>query len=225
MQNLAVHFTSSFEPESGRQLLRTIPTQQFGYRSDIYRPNRPTQTIYQIVKGKVKLTHHGRDGREMIKCILGEGDFFGATLESQSPQGEGASVQSSTAIVRTIHPTEFTKLIQKHPHLLKELMQSLQNRISHQETTLEAAFFASSQTRVLRFLIRYIEQHGRSVGFESVVDRPLTQGEIAATVGTSRQTVAKLMSELRQQGLIRYNRRYLIISDLDQLKAYQPTNE
>lgn len=178
--------------------------------------------IYQVVKGKIKLTHSGKEGRELIKCILGEGDFFGATLDGSSAIGEGAVVQSSTAILRCVHPQDFEKLIQKHPFLLKEFMTSLHNRLEHHETTLEAAFFANSQARVLGFLLRYIDQHGRPVGFERVVDRPLTQGEIAAAVGTSRQTVAKLMSELRQRGFVRYNRRYLIVGDLEELRNYQP---
>ena len=85
------------------------------------------------------------------------------------------------------------------------------------EKRLESMVFKNSRTRIVEFLHSLGKEQGQRVGYETLVRNFFTHQEIADLTGTSRQTVTTTLNELRNQNIITFNRRRLLIRDLSDL--------
>ena len=87
------------------------------------------------------------------------------------------------------------------------------------EKRLESLVFKDSRTRIIEFLKGLADKKGQRVGYEMLVRKFLTHQEIANLTATSRQTVTTVLNELRNRKIITFNRRRLLIRDMEQLAA------
>ena len=80
------------------------------------------------------------------------------------------------------------------------------------------ALFYISQP--IEFIINELDKNGQRVGYEWVLRNFITHQEIANLTATSRQTVTTLLNDLRNENIIAFNRKRLLIRDLDKLKKF-----
>ena len=74
-----------------------------------------------------------------------------------------------------------------------------------------------ARTRVIDFIIYLVENNGRRVGFEWTIDQFFPHREIASIIGSSRQTVTVTLNELRNKNIIYFDRKRLIVRDMEKL--------
>ncbi|MDQ5930134.1 MAG: hypothetical protein QG594_1921, partial [Bacteroidota bacterium] len=67
------------------------------------------------------------------------------------------------------------------------------------------------------FLKDWAEREGTRVENKVVIENDLTQKDLAQIVCTSRQTATQLLNEMEEKGMIHYNRKEIIISDISKL--------
>jgi len=91
-------------------------------------------------------------------------------------------------------------------------------RLMRLERKLELLVFKDARTRVVEFLKDAASWKGKKVGFETMIPTKLTHKDIAALTGTSRQTVTTILNELKEQNLIYFDRRKILIRDLANLR-------
>jgi len=70
----------------------------------------------------------------------------------------------------------------------------------------------------VEFIREMAEERGQKVGFETMVKNRLTHQDMANLTGTSRQTVTTILNELRDKNLINFDRRKILIRDMDKLR-------
>jgi len=68
-------------------------------------------------------------------------------------------------------------------------------------------------------LVKLTAQKGQQVGYEWVLRNPITHQEIANLTATSRQTVTTTLNDLRYARILTFNRKRLLVRDLEKLKA------
>ena len=108
-------------------------------------------------------------------------------------------------------------LMRDHNGLGLFLMKIMGSRMLDLEERLESLVFKDSRTRIIEFLYNLGEKKGQRVGYERVVRKFMTHQEIANLTATSRQTVTTILNELRNKNIITFNRRRLLIRDMDLL--------
>jgi len=85
------------------------------------------------------------------------------------------------------------------------------------ERRLESLVFKDARTRIVEFIKEMAQERGQKVGFETMVKNQLTHQDIANLTGTSRQTVTTILNDLRDRNLINFDRRKILIRDMDKL--------
>ena len=85
------------------------------------------------------------------------------------------------------------------------------------EKRLESLVFKDSRSRIVEFLVDLNSEKGERVGYEWVVRGFITHQEIANLTATSRQTVTTVLNELKTKNIITFNRKRLLIRDVDLL--------
>jgi CRP/FNR family cyclic AMP-dependent transcriptional regulator len=109
-------------------------------------------------------------------------------------------------------------MVHKQPDLGIHIMEQLGTRMIGLEKRLGALTFQHSKIRIMNFLYELGCQHGQRVGYEILVRKFLTQKEISSLTSTSRQTVSTVLNELRSKNVISFNRKRLLIRDLEELR-------
>jgi len=97
-------------------------------------------------------------------------------------------------------------------------MQMMGDRMVEMESRLESLVFLDSKSRIIDFIIKSIEKSGQRIGYEWVLRNFLTHQDIASLTSTSRQSVTMVLNDLRNDNIIHFDRRRLLIRDLDKLK-------
>jgi CRP-like cAMP-binding protein len=113
-------------------------------------------------------------------------------------------------------------LMKDHNGLTLFIMKILGSRVLEMEQRLESLVFKDSRSRIVEFLLDLVKKKGQRVGYEWVVRKFITHQEIANLTATSRQTVTTVLNELRTKNLLTFNRKRLLVRDLDQLTAEAP---
>ena len=195
---------------------------EFNYFSKndfIYFPNEKAKYIYMIADGRVKIGNYGEDGKEVTKAILGTGEIFGElALTGEEKRADFAQAMDEKTTVCPITIEEMQELMKDNQELSFKIYKLIGLRIRKLERKIESLVFKDARTRVIEFLKDAAEWKGRKVGFETMIPTKLTHKDIANLTGTSRQTVTTILNELKDDNLINFDRRKILIRDLEKLK-------
>lgn len=194
-----------------------LPHSNFARGEYIYVPADEADRIYFIAKGRIKIGTRNDQGKEVTKSVLGPGELFGELCLI----GENERIDFAQAIeaaeVCIMRRGELMGLMRERSELHLFLLRIIGSRVLEMERRLESLVFKDSRTRIVEFLFDLAERKGRQVGYEREVRRFLTHQEIANLTATSRQTVTTTLNELRADNLISFNRRRLLVRDMEAL--------
>ena len=185
----------------------------------IYMPEQSSDKVYFLSSGRVKIGTYSSSGKEITKAILEAGQVFGElSLINEGNRRDFAYAMEETEVC-ALTVVEMKALIKDHSSLSLLMMRIMGNRVLDMEQRLESLVFKDSRTRIVEFLVDLTHKKGERVGYEHVVRRFITHQEIANLTATSRQTVTTVLNELRTKNLIAFNRKRLLVRDIDKLKA------
>jgi CRP/FNR family cyclic AMP-dependent transcriptional regulator len=187
-------------------------------RQPVYLPGSGSTHIYLIVDGRVRIGHYGDNGEEIISSILTKGELFGElALAGEDVRRDFViPVVDTTICIVTIN--DLKTLMYADRELSFKILKLIGLRLMKLERKLESLVFKDARTRVVEFLKDAASWKGRKAGFETVIHTNLTHKDISLLTGTSRQTVTTILNELRDQNIITFNRRNILIRDLQNLK-------
>ncbi len=184
----------------------------------IYEAGQSSASIYFLVRGIVKIGSINADEREVIKRILYPGSMFGElVLFGEDQRQDYAMTMSQESEIYTMDAEAVRKVLLHNHELTLNLLDWLGERLRHMEAKLESMVFKDARARIIEFLKESAEKIGRPVGYETLIKHTLTQQDMANITGTSRQTVTAVLNELRNENLIHFNRRSILIRDLSKL--------
>jgi CRP-like cAMP-binding protein len=184
----------------------------------VYLPNEHADKIYFLTNGKIKIGTYSDDGKEITKAILEAGEVFGElTILGENKRRDFAIAMEKTETC-LVTVQEMRELMREHSGLETFMMRVIGSRLLKMEKRLESLVFKDSRTRVIDFLKEMAIEKGRKVGFETEVRGFLTHQEIANLTATSRQTVTTVLNELKKENIISFNRRRLLVRNMEALK-------
>lgn len=193
-------------------------TKTFARNEYIYLPNKNADHVFIIKEGRVKIGAHN-DGKEVIKKIAIKGEIFGEfSLIGQTSRKDYAITMEETEVY-ILTNAELQALMHEYKSLSHHMMRILGDRLMDMEQRLESLVFKTSRDRIIDFLDRLVSRRGQRVGYEMLVRQFFTHQEIANLTATSRQTVTMVLNELRNKNILTFNRRRLLIRDMELLRA------
>ncbi len=194
-------------------------TKHFKKGEYIYWPEDISNKIFFITKGRVKIGAYSDSGKEITKAIIGAGEVFGElALTGEEKRRDFAYVMDNVSVC-VVELAEMKALVKDHNGLNMFLLKIMGSRLLKMESRLESLVFKDSRTRIVEFIIDYVNEKGERVGYEMVVRKFITHQEIANLTATSRQTVTTTLNELRNDEILTFDRKRLLIRDFDKLKS------
>ncbi len=184
----------------------------------VYFPNEHSTTIYLIASGRVKIGGYTSNGDEMVKSILGEGDIFGElALAGEEKRTDFAQILDNDSSVCQMNIEHMQALMLNNKPLNLKIYKLIGLRLKKLERRIESMVFKDARTRIVDFLKELAEEKGIKVGFEIMIRNHYAHKDIASLTATSRQTVTTTLNDLKEKNLINFNRRQILIRDIEKL--------
>jgi CRP/FNR family transcriptional regulator, cyclic AMP receptor protein len=185
----------------------------------VYMPEDNSDKIFFIISGKIKIGSYRDNDKEVAHTILQKGDVFGElAMIGETARKDFAQALEESEII-PIKLEEVKKQMKNHSGLSILIMKMMGSRVHEMEQRLESLVFKDSRTRIIEFIILSLEKSGQRMGYEWILRNFITHQDIANLTATSRQTVTMVLNELKNENIIHFDRKRLLIRDLDRLKA------
>ena len=208
----------AIDEASRSELARYLKPAKYKKEAVVLSREEPGTALFLIVKGKVKVVLYGPSGREVILSMLKDGDFFGemSLLDGQPRSASVVAVTDSEVLV--LDRNDFVRFVESRPMVALTILAEMSRRLREADAKIGSLALLDVYGRVARALLDLGRKEGEKTEQGIVVkDRP-THQQIAGMVGTSRETVSRVMSELQRQGYVRTVGKRLILTGQEQLE-------
>jgi CRP/FNR family transcriptional regulator, cyclic AMP receptor protein len=170
--------------------------------------------IYLLIKGKIKITECDDVDNELIKDILTAPDVFGdLSLDGHPLLDEFAEALTANTVVCVFNVPDFKKLLQENPLMALSYANIVNNKLKKLQGRHSDLVFRDAKSRLIRFIKNWAVSDGNRIGDKIILNNYLTHTDIARVIATSRQSVNTLLNELRDSGMLFYNRKRIELND------------
>jgi CRP/FNR family transcriptional regulator, cyclic AMP receptor protein len=173
-----------------------------------------------IESGKVKVTMISPDGKEIILSMFGPGDFFGEMAVLDDKPRSATVIAMDHLRLQTIWKDDFLEMLQENFGITRKIMAELSGRLRRASIRIESLATMDVYGRLARYFLDLAGKEGKADGRGYLaIERPTHQA-IANMIGTSRETVSRLMHELIERELLLEEGRtiYLRSSAIEQFR-------
>jgi CRP/FNR family cyclic AMP-dependent transcriptional regulator len=190
-------------------LVHLFARTRFGRSETIIAAGDPTDSLYIVISGRLKVLMRDAQGREVILAILGPGEFFGEMgLLDDSPRSASVVTLEACELL-SISKADFKRCLAENFDLSLLVMRGLVKRLREADQKIGSLALMDVYGRVARHLLQMAEE----VDGEKVVVKKLSKQDIAKMVGASREMVSRVMKDLQLGGYIEVRGRSIVLRD------------
>jgi CRP/FNR family cyclic AMP-dependent transcriptional regulator len=174
----------------------------FPNKQKIFAQGGPTDAVFYIQTGKVRLTVVSENGKEATLGILSEGEFFGEGGLAGQPLRMGSATAITDCELLQIDKKAMMLALHRE-HTFSDLFVAylLARNIRYEEDLVDQ-LFNSSEKRLARILL--LLAHFGKEGVPETVIPKISQETLAEMIGTTRSRVSFFMNRFRKLGFVDY---------------------
>ena len=176
---------------------------EYGERDAIFMQGQTADSLYFLLRGKVRLTVATQEGKEAIVATLGAGEFFGEGCLAGQPLRMATATSVGASTLTRVEKPMMVRMLREEPELTEMFVTHLVTRIIRYEADFIDQMFNSSEKRLARMLL-LLSHFGKDSKSETVV-AGVNQEHLAQMVGTTRSRINLFMNRFRKLGFIDYN--------------------
>ena len=194
-----------------QSLAKVANRRRYPKDSVVFFENEQGDFFFMILEGRIKVTILGDDGREVILSLLGSGDFFGemALLDNEPRSATAIAVEDSELL--SLHRTDFQSVLTDNRSITVGLIKVLTARLRRANHQISTLALLDVYGRVARVIVDMAREEGRRLKDGRIAFRRATHQEIANRIGTTRETVTRMLKDLERQGMIHIEGREIIV--------------
>jgi CRP/FNR family transcriptional regulator, cyclic AMP receptor protein len=193
------------------QLASTSEVEDLRRGDVLFREDDDPDSLYVVIEGRIAIAKRSIDGRESVVALMESGDLFGemGLFERLGRSAEARALEQSRVLVIAYDPIR--AVYENRPELLWGVVALLAGRLRSMDVALADTVFLDVTGRTAK---RLVEMAGGADEFTL----PVTQEELAAMVGASRERVNKAIASFVRLGWIAQAERRYRITDREQLE-------
>ena len=190
-------------------LTRVVTRKSFARGGLILSAGDPTDSLFILLSGRIKVFMSDLDGREVILSILGPGEFFGEMgLIDNSPRSANVVTLDPCELI-CISKRDFKRCLAENFDMAMTVMRGLVKRLREADNQIGSLALMDVYGRVARLLLEMSEL----VDGQKIVTKKLAKQDIARMIGASREMVSRVMKHLQSGGYIEVRGDTILIRD------------
>ncbi len=175
--------------------------------------DEPETRFYILLQGRVKVSRYTEEGKEAIYTFLGEGEFFGETCVFPEQIWSSSIVTLEPVRTLNIFRDDLLDMMQHIPLLNINLLREMTVRLRRRNAQIKSLTSHNATGKVASTILRLVDDLGISSAGRIEIENLPTHRDLASMIGTSRETISRVMSSLKRRGYIRKENGRLVICD------------
>lgn len=200
------------EPDELERIASLLTPKECRKDQHIVTQDEPGDALYIIARGRVKVVLFGDNGREVILTILKAGEFFGEmSLVDDQPRSANV-IACDDAQVLILKREAFNNHLLNSPKTALNVMAELSRRLRRADEIIGNLATLDVYGRVAHIMIDLAKKDGEETEEGILIRERPTQQDIASMIGTSRETVSRVLSEFQRRGFVEMRGREILLS-------------
>ncbi|MGX4667866.1 Crp/Fnr family transcriptional regulator [Cerasibacillus sp. JNUCC 74] len=194
------------------EIMKAVHSLTYKRGEIIYYAGDKAEWLYIVNTGKIRIYRLSESGKEQLVRMLQPGDFTGELAIFKDTVHEAYAEAMSPAKVCMISRTAMQNLLLKYPSISLKILEEFANRLEQSETQTTRFATEPVDTRLILFLVENMDVHNQRV------ELPMSYKDLASYLGTTPETVSRVLKELEMKGYIRKkSHKRIDILDVDAL--------
>lgn len=186
----------------------------------LYHAGDRADSLYVVAEGRVKLSQVTADGTETVTDILVPGELFGA----MSSVGEPYHQQSASALVGSctlrIDQGDFRQVLASQPRVGLRVLDDVAARLIRAQSDIGGQVTETVPQRTATALLRLADKLGEDRGPRgTLLEVPLSRADLAGLARSTPESVSRVMSRWKKEGVVDSGRRWTALLDRQRLEA------
>jgi CRP-like cAMP-binding protein len=204
--------------EDMAELARNAPMKQVDAGTIFHSPEDSAEVLFILKKGRVKVYQLTPDGRALTLHLFEAGAIFGEmSLLGQGMHGSFAQALTPCTLC-LMSRDHVQRLLFGDPRIALRIAEALAGRLTHLENRLIDFAFRRMPERLARLLLQLAQPHRNFLQRVQRMEVRYTHEELADMIGATRETVTKLLNEMRARNLIELQRGRVTLLDMNGLQ-------
>lgn len=196
-----------------REIYKTTHSVSYSRGQMIYRTGEPSESLYIVRKGKVKVFRISSNGKEQLVRILKPGDFTGEHALFSVSSHEVFAEALEPVVLCVMGRKDLEEFLLKYPNIAIKMLSEYSRRLANAEKQAANISMETVETRIALYLENQAEEQKNQK-----ITLQMSRKDLASYLGTSPETVSRKLAVFEDAGWIRQiNQRELEIINLDAL--------
>ncbi|UMZ72644.1 Crp/Fnr family transcriptional regulator [Natranaerofaba carboxydovora] len=214
-----VDLFSHLEESELNILVELAEYQEYKQGEIIFFEGEPGEAMYVIEKGKVKILKDNVEGKEQILNVVQKGDVFAEVVIFDDRPYPATAEVVEDSLIAAIKKESFDQMLYLNPQIAVKMMRLMGKRLREAQGKIADLALKNTDKRVLSTICKLARKHGRELTDQKVkIELSLTHQQLANMVGSSRETVSRILSKFKKEGLIDFDKSHIIVNNLGQLE-------
>jgi CRP-like cAMP-binding protein len=196
------------------------PVLQYRRGQVLILPGEDVDYAYYLVRGRMKVYDISHRGDEITIDIFKEPALFPLSLILNKSSTRYIYEADSDVEIRRAPVAKTFTFLATHSDMILDLLSHLYDRLDDVVDRMVHLVSNSAKNRVVHELIVMCHQLGE-VRLSGGYSLAMTEKELGAKIGLSRETVSREMKSLKQKGLLEICNKHIIVSNITRLQVYE----
>jgi len=213
-----VHNTDCFSPENLSKLKEIMYDHKVAAGSYLFWEGDAADKLYFMKTGRVKITKSSDEGKSFILYMYGQGDLFGQLDPFHDSNHNFNAEVVEDSVIGIIQQKDLETLLWQHGDLAIEFMKwmGLMHRMT--QTKFRDLMMFGKPGALCSTLIRLSNSYGQQNGSQILITKKLTNSELADMIGATRESVNRMLSDLKKLNVVSMDNNNIVIENIDYLK-------
>ena len=169
-------------------------------KQTVYSEGNHPNSLYYVLKGKVKAYRSNEDGKELVTDVFCPGDFFGYVALLEETVYKDTAVALEETELAVIPKEDFEELVNNNKEVAQKFINLLAKNISAKENQLLALAYNSLRKKVAEALMLLQQKYQQTKEEDFIID--ISRENLANIAGTAKESLIRTLSDFRSEQLI-----------------------
>lgn len=200
-------FFCQFEPDVLAAFDKITFTNVYPDGTIIYGEGESPAGLYILCTGEVKLSISSGSGKTLIKRIVSPGETLGLSSVLSGNKYKATAETVTPCQVKFVKRDEFTRFVAEHRDVQFNIARQLIEECESDANQIRALGLANSAAeRLAQLLLTWCDEDGRPSESGMRIPVAMTHEDIAQMIGTSRETVTRLLKSFKEKKILSVRR-------------------
>lgn len=208
-----VDLLSEMKPQDLEKVEQACSFKRYSSQEQIIDRQSESKDVFFVVEGTVRVVNYSLSGREITLDDLPQGNYFGELAAIDSAPRSASVMALNDCLIASLPQEQFLGLLETHPEIALKVMKMLTGIIRMSTNRIMDLSTLAANNRVHADLLRMARSFSKGDNKAEISPIP-THSDIASRASTTRETVARVFSDLSKNGIVERQKEALVVLDV-----------